>query len=123
MHGNSEQLMIAVCKSNALLYTLAAPYSHPQNLSGAALSSTRISLRWLPPPTHLINGILRYYHILITDPAGANVHNSLLDGNLLDLLVDGLHPYYTYNCSVTAVTVGDGPSSVLQIQTMQDGKL
>ena len=103
-----------------LLHT--APYSHPQNLSGVAVSPTSIVLHWLPPPSHLINGVLRYYHILISDPSGRSIHNRLVDGNLLEASVNQLHPYYLYNCSVAAVTVDDGPISSLQILTPEDGE-
>lgn len=98
----------------------AAPYSHPQNLSGVAVGPTSIVLHWLPPPSHLINGILRYYHIHISDPSGRAVHNHLLDGDSLEASVNQLHPYFLYNCSVAAVTVDDGPISSLQILTPED---
>lgn len=100
-----------------------APYSQPQNLSGASLSSTSISLHWVPPPDHLINGVLRYYHVLISDPAQAIEYDSLVDGEVLEVFVDNLHPNLLYDCSVTAVTVDDGPSSSLQILTLEDGEL
>ena len=100
----------------------AAPYSSPQNLSAASLTSTSITLQWLPPPDHLLNGIIRYYHILISDPTEVTVHDSLVDGGELEVFVDDLHPYFLYNCSIAAVTVEDGPPSSIQILTLEDGE-
>ena len=38
------------------------------------------------------------------------------------LALDSLHPYYVYQCSVAAVTVGTGPfSDSLSIRTHEDG--
>ena len=105
------------------LIVYAAPYSSPQNLSAASLTSTSITLHWLPPPDHLLNGIIRYYHILISDPTEVTVHDSLVDGGELEVFVDDLHPYFLYNCSIAAVTVEDGPPSSIQILTLEDGEL
>lgn len=33
----------------------------------------------------------------------------------------GLHPYYTYVCSVSAVTVGEGPEAIVTVQMPEDG--
>lgn len=34
-----------------------------------------------------------------------------------------LHPYYTYNCMISAVTVGEGPPSTqIAVRTDEDGK-
>lgn len=99
-----------------------APYSHPQNFSAVATSSTSITLTWLPPPAHLINGVLRYYHLLISNSAGENFRDILLDQNLLEVLIEGLQPYFQYNCTMAAVTVEEGPLTSVQIQTLEDSE-
>ena len=39
-----------------------------------------------------------------------------------DITITGLHPYYTYNCNVSAVTVGGGPfSRFADVTTLEDG--
>ena len=39
-----------------------------------------------------------------------------------DVTITGLHPYYTYQCNVSAVTVAEGPfSNFVQITTLEDG--
>ena len=40
------------------------------------------------------------------------------------LLVSSLHPYFNYECSVAAATVGLGPfSNPTIVRTLQDGRL
>ena len=94
----------------------------PQNMSALALSSTSILLSWMPPQRDLINGVLRYYHVLITDLHGEVVYDALVNEDSLDTDVSSLYPYSVYNCSVAAVTVEDGPSTEVQVQTLEDSK-
>lgn len=101
-------------------YFCLAPYSPPQNLSGVALDSVSITLSWLPPHAHLTNGILRYYHVLISDLTATQVYDTLVDGDSLQVVVSDLHPYYQYECTVTAVTIDEGPTSRVWIQTLED---
>ena len=99
-----------------------APYDTPQNVSAAVQGSTSIVLSWLPPQSDLINGVLRYYHVLVTDFSGTVVYDMLLDEDSLEALVLGLQPYSEYRCTVTAVTVEEGPSAAIEIRTLEDGK-
>lgn len=107
-------------KTSIFMHT--APYSPPLNLSGVVLDSTSITLRWLPPPSDLFNGNLRYYHVMISDPYQETVHESLVYSDSLEVTVGELHPHYVYECSVTAVTVDEGPSASLQLQMLEDSK-
>ena len=43
---------------------------------------------------------------------------------MTEATIGPLHPYYTYNCTILAVTVGEGPpSTVITVRTGEDGKL
>ena len=64
------------------------------------------------------------YHVkLLEVPTGMNYtyHRS---GSHTEILITGLHPFYEYNCSVSAETsAGQGPSSVpFTIRTHEDGE-
>ena len=42
--------------------------------------------------------------------------------NTTSITIGFLHPYYTYNCTVVAVTIGPGPfSTVITVRTAEDG--
>ena len=112
----------SVANSFISISKYTAPYSPPQNCSAKALSSTTITLTWLQPESNSINGVLRYYHVAVDDPSGYNVHNHLVDHEMLNTTVDGLHPYYLYNCTVTAVTVDKSPPASVLIKTLEDSK-
>lgn len=65
--------------------------------------------------------MLRYYHVLVSDLSRTSVFDTLLDEDSLEVNVSGLRPYSEYYCSVAAVTIGDGPPAIAQVQTLQDG--
>lgn len=98
-----------------------APYGPPQNCSVISLSSKSIQLSWLSPHTHLINGVVRFYRVLVSGPSEETVYDRHVGANSLEVTVSDLHPHYLYQCKVAAVTVEEGPSSTLQIQTLEDG--
>lgn len=87
-----------------------------------APTSTSLSLSWLPPLEGTQNGIIRSYTVRVRE----------VDTNLVteynstetQLVVRPVHPYYSYECSVAAVTVSQGPFSVsLVVQTPEDGEV
>ena len=44
------------------------------------------------------------------------------DSDAVESTVGPLHPYYTYTCTVSAVTVGEGPpSELITVRTAEDG--
>ena len=100
---------------------ITAPTHHPTNLRGEALSSTLIHLQWNPPPEEHHNGEIDSYTVLCSE---VNTGQSLtqLSTATTNITIDGLHPYYTYNCSVSAVTVDQGPfSAIVSVTTLEDG--
>ena len=96
---------------HVIVHLHAAPSSSPLRLVGQAVSSERILLSWdLPEPAGR-NGIVTGYTIRVLEVATGNVF-SYNHTNRTDFLVERLHPYYDYECSVAAATVvGFGPLS------------
>ena len=87
------------------------------------MGSTEILLFWNPPPADAQNGIITRYMISITEVETGRLFSLLSATNSLN--VTSLHPYYTYNFTIAAVTiVGDGPYTMsITIVTLQDGRL
>ena len=98
----------------------AVPSSAPVGLSGTVVSSTSILLTWSAPLDDTHNGIIVLYtvRVLELDTGTESYHNT----TETSLALISLHPYYLYECSVAAVTVGYGPySTVFSLRTDQDG--
>ena len=87
------------------------------------MSSTIITLFWDPPPADEQNGIITQYRINITEVETGRTFS--LFSATTSVNVTSLHPYYTYNCAIAAVTsIGAGPyTSVITVVTLQDGKV
>ena len=99
-----------------------APTHEPRDLVGIALSSTSIQLQWESPPDEHHNGEIDTYTILCTE---VNTEGTLTQHSThtTSITIDGLHPFYTYNCNVSAVTVAHGPfSAVVSTTTEEAGK-
>ena len=44
--------------------------------------------------------------------------------DVTEAIIGPLHPYYTYNCTILAVTAGEGPpSTVITVRTEEDGRV
>lgn len=102
----------------------ADPSGTPSNTSGIALNSTHIYLSWDRPPEDQLHGELREYRITINELETYN-YTFLVssDPDVTEAIIGPLHPYYTYNCTILAVTVGEGPpSTVITVRTREDGK-
>ena len=99
-----------------------APSGPPQNISGIALTSTKIQLSWEPPLSHHQNGVIQSYTITVFEVNTNTTHEVHQDILNTSITLTGLHPYYEYKLSVAAYTVGLGPSSFVYVTTLQDGK-
>lgn len=96
------------------------PDISPSNLTGVAQDSATISLSWDEPADHH-NGIIREYRLNITEVETGRVF--LTVSATTNLVINNLHPDYTYEWAVTAITVGEGPySSSHLVTTLEDGK-
>ena len=85
------------------------------------MNSTTITLSWDPPPFNQINGHIQHYVVPVTE------HENALEcqehSNYTQVILQSLHPYYTYTCRVAAVTTGPGPyTQNVTIQLLEDGK-
>ena len=84
-------------------------------------TSNSLILLWDPPLNESQNGIIQQYVIQILEDDTSTTTTYYSNNTLLT--VNNLHPYYTYKCSVAAITVGVGPYSViLAVQLDEDSK-
>ena len=87
-------------------------------MSGVAQSPTVLLFTWSPPPLVDINGIILYYVVELRETETGQRWTLTTPG--VNLTVESLHPYFTYQCEVAAHTVGRGPFSVpFQLKTFE----
>ena len=108
------------------------PTAPPRNVTATAVSSTAVSMRWLPPNPQHLNGITQGYHINLM----AMVNDSVLSQrrtfmtNLTNMLgeqtavLTGLYKYTEYQLTVVCFTAaGAGPpSQQVHVRTLDDGE-
>ena len=91
------------------------------NLTVPRTTTTSLSLSWNPPRFDEQNGIIRYYVIYVSDLT--NNTSWELTSNMTRVVIDNLQPFYLYNCSVAAFTVGLGHvSNSVMVRLPQTGK-
>ena len=99
-----------------------APSAAPNDFNVETPTSTSLLLSWTPPPEDSQNGIIRSYVVNITRVDAVNdvmVHSTTASS----LIVGGLEPFTSYQCSVAAVTINQGPFTIsVVVQTLEDGK-
>ena len=101
--------------------TPTAPSSPPQDVQSIHVNSTGIQLAWRPPQPSGQNGIIQHYLISVTELD--TMRQLQLTFTSTFAIVSGLHPYYTYSFTITAVTVSEGPySEEISVQTLEDGE-
>lgn len=99
-----------------------APSGPPEDVSLTIVSSTSIRVSWSPPLTDDHNGIIRLYNINITEVDTGDVFMETSVSTFL--VLSNLHPFYTYECIVSAFTIAEGPySEEAEITTPEDGML
>ena len=98
------------------------PTRPPQNVLLSSNSSTSISITWSPPPENHRNGIITGYQINITEVITGRIITLIHTSTTTSITAPGLHPYYVYECIITAVTIGAGPySQSINVTTLEDG--
>ena len=99
----------------------SVPTGTPLNVTGSVISSTRIAVSWDPPSAPLQNGPIVSYTITVFEldtNTTTQEHKDFLHNTIILI---NLHPNYEYLISVAAYTVGLGPSSNIQLTTLEDG--
>ena len=104
-----------------LIDTSAAPSAPPQYLRQDAITATSVTLSWQPPPEEDRNGLIRLYYVFVTELESGR--SFTLNSTTTNYRVHNLHPFYTYNFSVAAVTVAAGPmNDNITVQTLEAGE-
>lgn len=86
------------------------------NMEAVLLNTSAVYLKWKPPPSESMNGVLRSYHVIVR---GYDIHNlsrvltnMTVDGDSPKLMLANLTAGVTYSVSVAASTnIGFGPYS------------
>lgn len=87
-----------------------------------AVSTTLISLQWSQPIAIDINGVITKYVANVEEIYTGQTY-SLFTENM-HINIGPLHPYYIYECSISAYTISTGMfSSPLNITTHETSKL
>ena len=122
LHAKLNLCVYTTLFSILILYP-AVPTGAPRNLAAAAVSSTSISFTWEAPSFELQNGIIRSYHINVTELETGEMRSYVTPGIDTLLILNSLHPFYRYNYSIGANTTALGPIAYTVIQTQQEGML
>ena len=93
------------------------------SVTAASTSSTSIRISWQAPLLELQNGRITSYRITVSELETGLVRtfSTVPTDNIY--VVNYLHPFYNYNCSVAAYTIGLGPIAYSEVQTPQDGEI
>ena len=103
-----------------LHYLSTVPSAPPQHLRQDAIDATSVTLNWQPPPEDDWNGLIRLYYVFVTELESGR--SFTLNSTATNYRVHNLHPFYTYNFSVAAVTVAAGSiSDNITLQTSEAG--
>ena len=103
------------------MFNRTAPSGPPQNISGVSISSTAIALSWSSPLFEDRNGVIRHYIVNVTELETGYELSEVTSHTARTF--SSLHPYYTYEFTVYAVTVGVGPAAErVRVTTMEDSK-
>ena len=103
-----------------LLFYSIVPTGSPRYLTVNVTSSSAVTLHWSPPESHLLNGVIQHYIVTLSNSETGQ--STLLTSENTNIYITNLHPFYTYSCSVVAVTVGFSPAINISFQMPEDGK-
>ena len=103
-----------------LHFLSTVPSGTPGSIQAQPIGSRSLFLAWEPPLAEVQNGIIREYfiNISVADTGGKFQHRA----TNTTLIIEDLHPHYTYSLIISAVTIGPGPySEAYTIQMPEDG--
>ena len=89
------------------MYLFTVPSGPPQGLTATPTNARTLVLTWRPPAEENRNGLIRGYTVNVTGVLSGQTQQFETEETWLT--VESLHPYYSYNCSVAARTIGLGP--------------
>ena len=99
------------------------PTGAPLSVEAVAVSSSSIRITWNPPLPEQQNGVIRSYYINVTELPTGIVREIVAHGDESIEIVNLLHPYYVYECTIAAFTVGLGPTAFAQALTDTAGNM
>ncbi len=85
------------------------------------INSKSILLSWEAPRMDHQNGIIRAYNVSVLELETGQEQLFTLSGIETFQIINSLHPFYGYNCSVAAFTIARGPISFTVIRTPPEG--
>jgi len=104
------------------LSSTAAPIGEPVNVTALFVGPTSIHIRWDHPPEDTHYGMIREYRINITEQETGSLFTRSTDSETTELVVNSLHPFYTYTFVIVPVTVDVGTNhSRITIRTEETG--
>ena len=104
-----------------LLILFTAPSATPENITITGITSRSISLSWDPPHPDDQNGIIQQYIISINEIITNNAFT--VTSTTTSVLIENLHPFYSYTISLAAETTEVGPfSPMISVDLPEDGK-
>lgn len=90
------------------------------SVSVVAVNSTTLVVAWDPPLPEQQNGVVNSYLVSITE---RGLMESAFIVQETSTTISNLHPFYMYDITVAAITIGTGPKSIEFTITMpQSGK-
>lgn len=101
------------------IFLCVVPENPPSNPIGATIDSQTIHLSWAAPlGDH--NGRIREYQVNITELETGREFELIATTTFVE--ITSLHPFYTYEWQVSAVTIDEGPYTTLSVVvTSEDG--
>ena len=103
--------------------SLSAPSGGPTNVTVILITDTSIHLAWNHPPEDTHYGVIREYNINVTELETGYTFIESTDSETTEILLESLHPFYTYEVRISAVTVVVSTNfSEVFIVTLEAGK-
>ena len=96
----------------------------PTNVTAIRFDSSSIHIDWTHPPEDTHYGVIREYRLNMTELETGTLSRVVVDSNSTEVVLESLHPYFTYHITIVPVTVEEGENyTEITIRTAEDGKL
>lgn len=114
-------MIIIMLKLMFTALTSLAPSGPPLSFSVVVISSVSIRLMWASPLPEDLNGVLMSYRVLVTEAETGEMFQQTTAFDSSSLIINSLHPYTNYQCSVAAFTIAFGPKAYAEVRTLPEG--